>query len=192
MARANDGHSNHVRDTCQSRADCSTLIKAQLSALNMATERGTSDKMEATRFSQCVHDQRRRLEAEDCNSIQCAQLFSRGRRRIRPPHCLAHARPTMCCSTSRALPQKLSLAKNTSYRNIGPAKSISKARGCLVLQQKQDLKGAYIGGGGGALICAIRMCNACSIGAQYNAHLLLRRVLTLNPLGFLTDLVAEA
>ena len=45
----------------------------------------------------CAHDQQRRLEAEDCDSIQCAQLISGGRRRIRPPHCLAHARPTMCC-----------------------------------------------------------------------------------------------
>ena len=65
----------------------------------VATERETSDNTEATRFSQCTHDQRRRLEAEDCNSIRCAQLISGGRRRIRPcpPHCLAHARPTMCC-----------------------------------------------------------------------------------------------
>ena len=65
----------------------------------VATERETSDNTEATRFSQCAHDQRRRLEAEDCNSIRCAQLISGGRRRIRPcpPHCLAHARPTMCC-----------------------------------------------------------------------------------------------
>ena len=54
MARANGGLSNHVKDTCRSRADCSTLIKAQLSAHNVATERGTSDKTEATRFSQCA------------------------------------------------------------------------------------------------------------------------------------------
>ena len=40
---------------------------------------------EATHFSQCVHDQQRRLEAEDCDSIRCAQLISGGRRRIRPP-----------------------------------------------------------------------------------------------------------
>ena len=64
----------------------------------VATERGTSDNPEATRFSQSAYDQRRRLEAEDCNSIRCAQLISGGRRRIRPPRCLAHARPTMCCS----------------------------------------------------------------------------------------------
>ena len=63
----------------------------------MAAERGISDKTEATRFSQCAHDQRRRLEAEDCDSIRCAQLISGGRRRIYPPYCLAHARPTMCC-----------------------------------------------------------------------------------------------
>ena len=97
MARAIGGLSNNVKDTCRSRADRSTLIKAQLSALNVATERGTSDKTEATRFSQCAHDQRRTLEAEDCDSIRCAQLISSGRRCIRPPHCLAHARPTMCC-----------------------------------------------------------------------------------------------
>ena len=47
--------------------------------------RGTSDMTEATHFSQCVHDQQRRLEAEDCYSIRCAQLISGGRRRIRPP-----------------------------------------------------------------------------------------------------------
>ena len=41
--------------------------------------------MEATLFSQCVHDQQRRLEAEDCDSIQCALLISGGRRRIHPP-----------------------------------------------------------------------------------------------------------
>ena len=40
---------------------------------------------EATHFSQCVHDQQRRLEAEDCDSIRCAQLIYGGRRRIRPP-----------------------------------------------------------------------------------------------------------
>ena len=97
MARANGGLSNHVEDACWSRADCSTLIKAQFSALNVATERGTSDKTEATRFSQCAHDQHRRLEAEDCDSIRYTQFISGGRRRIRPPHCLAHARPTMCC-----------------------------------------------------------------------------------------------
>ena len=94
MAGANGGLSNHVKDTCRSRG---TLIKAQLSALNVATERGTSDMTEATHFSQCVHDQQRRLEAEDCDSIRCAQLISGGRRRMRPPQCLAHARPTMCC-----------------------------------------------------------------------------------------------
>ena len=31
-----------------------TLIKVQLSAHNVATERGTTDKTEATRFSQCA------------------------------------------------------------------------------------------------------------------------------------------
>ena len=52
MAGANGGLRNHVKDTCRSRADYSTLIKAQLSTHNVATERGTSDKTETTRFSQ--------------------------------------------------------------------------------------------------------------------------------------------
>ena len=44
------------------------------------------------------HRIRQRLEAEDCDSIRCAQFISGGiqRRRIRPPHCLAHTRPTLC------------------------------------------------------------------------------------------------
>ena len=37
---------------------------------------------EATHFSQCVHDQQRRLEAD---SIRCAQLISGGRRRTYTP-----------------------------------------------------------------------------------------------------------
>ena len=49
---------------------------------------------EATHFSQCVHDQQRRLEAEDCDSIRCAQLISGGRRRIRPP-CMHSASLTL-------------------------------------------------------------------------------------------------
>ena len=53
---------------------------------------------EATHFSQCVHDQQRRLEAEDCDSIRCAQLISGGRRRIRPPCTVPRSRsPTMRC-----------------------------------------------------------------------------------------------
>ena len=47
---------------------------------------------EATHFSQCVHDQQRRLEAEDCDSIRCAQLISGGRRRIRPPSTVPRSR----------------------------------------------------------------------------------------------------
>ena len=96
MARTNGGLSNHVKDTCWRRADRSTLIKVQHSALNVVTERG---KTEATRFNLCAHDQRRRLEAEDCDSNRCAQFISGGRRRRRPPHCLAHGHPTMCCSS---------------------------------------------------------------------------------------------
>ena len=79
----------------------------------VAAERGTSDNTEATRFSQCAHDQRRRLEAEDCDSIRCAQLISGGRRRIRPPHCLAHARPTMSTTShchALALPSLFELS----------------------------------------------------------------------------------
>ena len=63
MARADGGRpSRRSRQShaTGSRADRSTLIKAQFSALNVAAERGTSDKTEATR--QCAHDQRRRLE----------------------------------------------------------------------------------------------------------------------------------
>ena len=49
----------------------------------------------ATHFS---HDQQRRLEAEDCDSIRCAQLISGGRRRIRPPCTVPRSRsPTMRC-----------------------------------------------------------------------------------------------
>ena len=60
--------------------------------------RGTSDMTEATHFSQCVHDQQRRLEADDCDSIRCAQLISGGRRRIRPPCTVPRSRsPTMRC-----------------------------------------------------------------------------------------------
>ena len=80
----------------------------------VAAERGTSDNTEATRFSQCAHDQRRRLEAEDCDSIRCAQLISGGRRRIRPPHCLAHARPTMLTTShchALALPSLFELSE---------------------------------------------------------------------------------
>ena len=54
--------------------------------------RGTSDMTEVTHFSQCVHDQQRRLEAEDCDSIRCAQLISGGRRRIRPPCTVSRSR----------------------------------------------------------------------------------------------------
>ena len=72
---------------------------------------------EATHFSQCVHDQQRRLEAEDCDSIRCAQLISGGRRRIRPP-----------CSAS------LTLAHNAlhspSYYLAGVARFAAAAARC--------------------------------------------------------------
>ena len=66
---------------------------------------------EATHFSQCVHNQQRKLEAEDCDSIRCAQLISDGRRRIRPPctvprsrspHNVLHS-PSILCVESHLL-----------------------------------------------------------------------------------------
>ena len=45
------------------RADRSTLINVQFSALDTSTKRGTSDETEDTH--QRVHDQRIRLEAAD-------------------------------------------------------------------------------------------------------------------------------
>ena len=71
MARANDGFDVHVTRH-QSRAGHSTLIKAQFFALNMAAERGMWNEMEATH--QRWHDQRRRLEAVDCDCIRYAFL----------------------------------------------------------------------------------------------------------------------
>ena len=58
-----------------------------------------------------------------------------------------------------------------------PAKNISNARGCLVLERKQLRIGLKLKGRlhwGGPLICVIRTCKACSIGAHYDVHLLLR------------------
>ena len=43
------------------------LVKAQFFTLNTAAERGTLDEMEATH--QHAHNQRKRLEAEDCNRM---------------------------------------------------------------------------------------------------------------------------
>ena len=51
----------------RSRADRSTLIKAQIAALNTAAERGTWNETEATH--QRAHDQQRRLEAVDCECM---------------------------------------------------------------------------------------------------------------------------
>ena len=48
VARADGGLGNHVTKPWDGRADRSTLIKAQFSALDTAAERGTSDEMEAT------------------------------------------------------------------------------------------------------------------------------------------------
>ena len=64
------------------------------------TERGAPDNTEATRFSQCAHDQRRRLEAEDCDSIRCAPINFRWEEtytpttlpRSRSPHNVLHIR----------------------------------------------------------------------------------------------------
>ena len=52
-----------------SRADRST-IEAQFSALDTTAERGTTDGTEATQ--QHAHDQRRRLEAADCDGMRYA------------------------------------------------------------------------------------------------------------------------
>ena len=57
----------------------SILIKAQFFALDMATERGTSNETEATHLR------------------ACDMLIGSGRRRTRPPYCFAHARPKMPC-----------------------------------------------------------------------------------------------
>ena len=62
--------STTMSKTCAGAELIVVLIKAQLSALNVATERGTSDKTEATCFSQCAYDQWKRQEAEDCDSIR--------------------------------------------------------------------------------------------------------------------------
>ena len=48
-----------------SRADCSTLIESQFSALDTSAKIGTSDEMEDKH--QHVHNQRIRLEAADCD-----------------------------------------------------------------------------------------------------------------------------
>ena len=50
-----------------SRADPSTLIKAQFSAFDTSAERGTLDEMKDTHLR--VHDQRIRLEAVDCEGM---------------------------------------------------------------------------------------------------------------------------
>ena len=68
--------------------------------------------------------------------------------------------------------------------NIGAAKNNSKARGRLVLEWKQWAPTL----GGGALIWNVHGM----FDMHYDVHFLLRRVLTWNPLGFLTDIVAEA
>ena len=83
VSRANSGLSNHAG------AELIVVLKLKPNSppSMWLPIRGTSDMTEATHFSQCVHDQQRRLEAEDCDSIRCAQLISGGRRRklIRPP-----------------------------------------------------------------------------------------------------------
>ena len=107
----------------------------------VATERETSDNTEATRFSQCAHDQRRRLEAEDCDSIRCAQLISGGRRRIRPPCTVPHSRSphnvlhspsiNILRISAPATPLvwgSLTLASITSYVKEAPGVQIRHAR----------------------------------------------------------------
>ena len=70
---------------------------------------------EATHFSQCVHDQQRRLEAEDCDSIRCAQLISGGRRRIRPPCTVPRSRSPHNVLHSPSLYGCFILGVNTLY-----------------------------------------------------------------------------
>ena len=67
MVRANGGLSDHVIAT-GAELILVHLSKPQFSSLNVAAERGTSDKMEATR--QFAHDKWRRLEAEDCDRCE--------------------------------------------------------------------------------------------------------------------------
>ena len=75
--------------------DRSTLIKAQFSALDTAAERGTSDEMEATHLR--AYAQPTDIDkVRSCGLRRHAQIGG-GRRRTRPPHCLAHARPKMPC-----------------------------------------------------------------------------------------------
>ena len=56
-----------MTQSCGRRADRSTLIEAQLSALDTSAERGTSDETEDTH--QHVHDQRIRLESAACEDM---------------------------------------------------------------------------------------------------------------------------
>ena len=82
---------------------------------------------EATHFSQCVHDQQRRLEAD---SIRCAQLISGGRRCIRPPCTVPRSRsPTMRCIRLVILlfPKdsgRLLVNKRSPFRGHSPDKAI--------------------------------------------------------------------
>ena len=54
MDLANGGLSDHVTKPWEPSSRIVTLIKAQFSALDMATERGTSDETEATHLRACA------------------------------------------------------------------------------------------------------------------------------------------
>ena len=73
------------------------LVKAKFFTLTMAAKRGTFDEMESIRHR--VHNQRRRLEADDCDHTVCTSvtIHFQWRRCPRPLRCLAHTRPTMLC-----------------------------------------------------------------------------------------------
>ena len=78
--------------------------------------------------------------------------------------------------------QKLS----TVFATPTQCKRIIRAETITYRSKAYQIKGRLHGG------ALIRTCKACSIGAHYDMYLLLHHVLTSNPLGFLTDIVAEA
>ena len=64
---------SHMAHRDQAHRGKFTLIKlSPIFTLNMAAERGTADETEAT--CHCVHNQQRRLEADDCNCTVCTSV----------------------------------------------------------------------------------------------------------------------
>ena len=66
MIRANGVLSAIISQSQWSRADRSTFIKAQFSALDMSVERRTSNEMEDTYHASCARPADERIEAADC------------------------------------------------------------------------------------------------------------------------------